>query len=106
MCSRKPENLSSEGIPKEKKLYAYTFLCPYLTTFKLLLKMTVFCDAAPCSLVEVNRRFRGKYCLYHQGDDGGSTLETTRPYNPVSCHLPTCRRENLNYYIIIVLGLS
>jgi len=29
-------------------------------------------DIAPCSLVEVDRRFRGAYFL-HQGDDGGST---------------------------------
>jgi hypothetical protein len=33
------------------------------------MKMTVFWDVAPCSLVEVYRRFRGTYCLNHQGDD-------------------------------------
>jgi hypothetical protein len=27
----------------------------------------VFWDVAPCSLVEVYRRFRGAYCLHHQG---------------------------------------
>jgi hypothetical protein len=32
-------------------------------------KMTPFCDIAPCSLVEVDQRFRGAYCLHHQGDD-------------------------------------
>jgi hypothetical protein len=26
-----------------------------------------FCDLAPCSLVGVDRRFRGAYCLHHQG---------------------------------------
>jgi hypothetical protein len=31
--------------------------------------MTVFWDIAPCSLVEVDRCFRGAYRLYHQGDD-------------------------------------
>jgi hypothetical protein len=31
-------------------------------------KVTVFWDTAPCSLVEVERRFRGAYCLHHQGD--------------------------------------
>jgi hypothetical protein len=40
------------------------------------MKMTVFWDVAPCSLVDVYRRFRGTYCLHHQGDectdDGGS----------------------------------
>jgi hypothetical protein len=32
------------------------------------LKMTAFWDIAPCSLVEVDRRFRCAYCLHHQGD--------------------------------------
>jgi hypothetical protein len=31
--------------------------------------MTVFWDVAPCSLVEVYQRFRGAYCLLHQGDE-------------------------------------
>jgi hypothetical protein len=31
------------------------------------MKMTTFWDIAPCSLVEVNRRFIGPYCLHHQG---------------------------------------
>jgi hypothetical protein len=31
--------------------------------------MTVFWDVAPCSLVEIDRRFSGAYCLHHQ-DDG------------------------------------
>jgi hypothetical protein len=29
--------------------------------------MTVFRDVAPCSLVDVYRRFRGACCLHHQG---------------------------------------
>jgi hypothetical protein len=33
------------------------------------MKMTVFWVIAPCSLVEVYRRFRGTYCLHHQGDE-------------------------------------
>jgi hypothetical protein len=35
-------------------------------------KMAVFWALAPCSLVEVNQRFRGPCRLHHQGDDGGS----------------------------------
>jgi hypothetical protein len=27
------------------------------------MNMTVFCDVAPCSLVEIDRSFRGAYCL-------------------------------------------
>jgi hypothetical protein len=36
-------------------------------------KMTTFWDKAPCSLAEVDQRFRGEYCLHHQGDDGSIT---------------------------------
>jgi hypothetical protein len=42
-----------------------------------IMKIRAFWDVAPCSLVGVERRFRGAYCLHHQGDecpnDGGST---------------------------------
>jgi hypothetical protein len=34
--------------------------------------MKAFWDVAPCSLVEVDRRFKGAHCLHHQGDDGTS----------------------------------
>jgi hypothetical protein len=34
-------------------------------------KMAIFWIVAPCSLVEVYRRFRGACCLHYQGDDGG-----------------------------------
>jgi hypothetical protein len=30
------------------------------------MKVTFFWDIAPCSLVEVDRRFRGAYCLHKQ----------------------------------------
>jgi hypothetical protein len=33
------------------------------------MKMTVFGDIAPCSLVDVHRRFRSVYCLHHHGDE-------------------------------------
>jgi hypothetical protein len=32
------------------------------------IKMTVFWEVAPCSLIEIERRFRGAYCLHRQGD--------------------------------------
>jgi hypothetical protein len=35
-------------------------------------KMTVFWDVAPCSLLEIDRRFRGACCLHDRCDDGGS----------------------------------
>jgi hypothetical protein len=38
-----------------------------------IMKMTVFWDVAPCSLVKVYRRFRGSCCVHHhRPDDGGS----------------------------------
>jgi hypothetical protein len=30
------------------------------------MKVTVFWDVAPRSLVEINRRFKGTYCLHYQ----------------------------------------
>jgi hypothetical protein len=75
--------------------------------------MAVFWDVAPCSPVEVYRRFRGGCCLHHQDDDGGvidlmmeaasisetsvNFYETTRRNTPEDSHLHTRRRENLNY---------
>jgi hypothetical protein len=35
------------------------------------MKKTAFWDVILCSL-EVEQRFRGEYCLHHQGDDGRS----------------------------------
>jgi hypothetical protein len=32
------------------------------------MKFRVFWDIAPCNHVEVDGRFRGAYCLHHQGD--------------------------------------
>jgi hypothetical protein len=33
------------------------------------MKMTALWDTAPSSFIEVNRRFRGAYCLHNRGDD-------------------------------------
>jgi hypothetical protein len=33
------------------------------------MKMIAFLDITLCSLVEVDRRFRDAYCLYHYGDE-------------------------------------
>jgi hypothetical protein len=45
----------------------------YKRTIKLIegvkMKMAVFWDVAPCSLVDNDRRFRGAYCQYHHLDD-------------------------------------
>jgi len=35
--------------------------------YMLGVKTTVPCDTAPCRLVDIDRRFRGVYCLHHKG---------------------------------------
>jgi hypothetical protein len=34
----------------------------------LIMEMAAVMDVAPCSVVDVERRFRGAYCLHYQGD--------------------------------------
>jgi hypothetical protein len=55
-----------------------------------------FWDIAPCSLVEIDRCFRGEYCFHHRSDMTEALHtsetsvyfnETTRRYIPESCHL-------------------
>jgi hypothetical protein len=46
------------------------------------MKMAVFWIVAPCSPVEVYRRFRGACCLYHQGDDKYSPRKQPSSYSP------------------------
>jgi hypothetical protein len=41
------------------------------------MKMIAFWYTAPGSLYEVDQRFRGVYCLHHQGDEGRTTTTTT-----------------------------
>jgi hypothetical protein len=45
----------------------------------IFIKFKVFWDVAPCSHFEVARRFRGVYCLRHQGDESVRTSETSVP---------------------------
>jgi hypothetical protein len=54
-------------------------------------------DIALCSLVEVDRRFGGGYCLHHQGGvpETSAYSETKRRYIAEGCRLHTGRRENL-----------
>jgi hypothetical protein len=57
--------------------------------------MTVFWNVAPCILVETDLRFRGAYCIRHQGDPEMSVNfhQTTRCNIPEDSHLHTSRRE-------------
>jgi hypothetical protein len=38
------------------------------------IKMTVLWDIVPCSLVEVDRRFRSPYCLHYQENESHSVI--------------------------------
>jgi hypothetical protein len=52
------------------------------------MRMADFWVAAPCSLVEVCRRFRGACCLHHHGSETSVNLyRTTRRNNPEDSHL-------------------
>jgi hypothetical protein len=49
-------------------------------------KISIFWDVAQYSLVDVDRHFRGAYCLHHQGDelhhpdDGGIKILWNKHY--------------------------
>jgi hypothetical protein len=70
------------------------------------LKMAGSLVAAPCSLVEVYRRFQGACCLHHQGDEmvmeaarayemSINFYQTTRSNNPKDSHIHTFRCKNV-----------
>jgi hypothetical protein len=77
------------------QVYEEEFLCA-ITVFKISLlhlnqnqfnslNVTACYDIAPCSVVEIYRRYRGACCLHHQD----------AWHIPEGCHLHALRRENL-----------
>jgi hypothetical protein len=74
------------------------------------MEMTAFWYLAPCSLVEIDRRFVGAYCFYHQGgrvNDGGSKHLWNVDVLPrdcmapiQECYLHTPRCENLKSHLL------
>jgi hypothetical protein len=50
-------------------MFKYVELMRFQVLTATSMKMTVFWDVAPCSLVATDRRFRGVHCLHHQGDE-------------------------------------
>jgi hypothetical protein len=60
-----------------------------------------FWDVALCSFVESDWRFRGAYCLHHQGDEFTSVsfYHATRRNIPDDSHPHTRRRENLKSHV-------
>jgi hypothetical protein len=66
--------------------------------------MAVFWDTAPCTLADIDRRFRGAYCLHRQGDLIASETsvnihQATRRNNPEDSHLHSHCRENLKSHL-------
>jgi hypothetical protein len=52
------------------------------------MKMVVFWDVAPCSLVDTDPHFRGAYCLHHQDDETSVNIhQTTQSNIPEDSHL-------------------
>jgi hypothetical protein len=91
-----PANLRSSGKHATTRPVKVTLLTRVLTikqTWNRILKMTVSCDVAPCSLVEMFRRFRGCYCLRHQGS-GSSPLK--RWSVPTRLHGETSHNRHLH----------
>jgi hypothetical protein len=51
---------------KKKVVFALIYICESVQVLMVAsMKITVFCDRAPCSLIEVDGRFRGAYCFQH-----------------------------------------
>jgi hypothetical protein len=69
--------------------------------------MSVLWDVASCSLVEIDRRFRGIYCLHHRPEEEklcfSETIDhlhkTTRHSITEDGHLHVRRCENLKYHL-------
>jgi hypothetical protein len=64
-----------------------------------------FWSNAPCNIAEIDKRFRGAYCLHHQGavmmevenisETPVKVYQKSRHINPESIQLHTCCCENL-----------
>jgi hypothetical protein len=73
-CGNSPKvQRCSYEIPPLDTILSQFHALPILTYLRM--KMTVFWDVAPCSLVEIDRRYRGAYRLLHQGYRGSKHPE-------------------------------
>jgi hypothetical protein len=57
--------------------------------------MVAFWDVAPCSLVDIDERFRGAYCLHHQDHTSETSVRLHGATSQKTSNLDTCHRENL-----------
>jgi hypothetical protein len=67
--------------------HLFIYMVRFQVRMAASMKMTVFWDVAPCSLVEMYRRIRDAYCLHHQGNELFSLYQTTRRNFPEDSHL-------------------
>jgi hypothetical protein len=79
-------------------IYGIMQLYEYLK-FQVFTASSAFWDTAPCSLVEVDQRFRGAYCLYNQGDYRNVGL-LQRDYTP----LYSIRLSSLCEYVLSIIS--
>jgi hypothetical protein len=69
------------------------------------LKIVVFWDVTPCTLVNRYQRFGGICCLHLQGDTEGSSkvfdnmYQTTRRYILEECYIRNDRRDKINFLL-------
>jgi hypothetical protein len=77
--------------------------------------MAVFSDVAPCSLIDVDRRFRGAHWFQDDrphdevrtSETSVSIYQTIRRNIPEDSHLHTSRRENLKpHHLVPIVFLS
>jgi hypothetical protein len=67
--------------------------------------MAVFWDVAPCSLVDIDWRFREASCLHHQckqGDNGGSKLFWNVGQYPPDYTVLHQRRQPATFILVAV----
>jgi hypothetical protein len=82
----KRPSASQEKLPHEVRNSFDFVRFEFLTVTSM--KMAVFWVVAPCSLVEVYRRFRGACCLHHQDNETSVNFyQTTWRNNPENSHL-------------------
>jgi hypothetical protein len=73
-------NGGATGEPQQIK----TILVGFEVVTAVRTKMAVFRVVAPCSVVEVYQRFRGRCCLHHQGDESSAIFMQITVYRDTS----------------------
>jgi hypothetical protein len=66
----------------------------------------IFFDVPQCSLVEINRNFRGDNCHHHQGDklEAVTTSETSVTFNHITLRITGESPLFLNLFYLLLLS--